>query len=70
MHAASNGLTPISRGVDPVLVWQVQGIVITVFAAAIVLLSARMRRPIGAELVEEGELDSRDQRPAEQPAVS
>jgi membrane protease YdiL (CAAX protease family) len=47
MHAASNGLTPLSRGIDPVTVWQVQGIVIAVIAAAVVILSSRMRRPIG-----------------------
>ena len=50
MHAASNGLTPISRGIDPVVVWQIQGVVITVFAVAVVLLSARMRRPLAEEL--------------------
>jgi hypothetical protein len=70
MHAASNGLTPLSRGIDPVLVWQIQAVVITVFAVAVVLLSARMRRPIGAELADEDELATRDRRPEEQPAVS
>jgi membrane protease YdiL (CAAX protease family) len=70
MHAASNGLTPISRGVDPVLVWQIQGIVITLFAVALVLLSARMRRPIGAELADTDDVVSDDRRPAEQPAAS
>jgi membrane protease YdiL (CAAX protease family) len=70
MHAASNGLTPLSRGIDPVLVWQIQGVVITVFAVTVVLLSARMRRRIGAELSDEDEAASGDRRPAEQPALS
>jgi membrane protease YdiL (CAAX protease family) len=70
MHAASNGLTPISRGIDPVLVWQIQAIVITAFAVAVVLLSARMRRPIGAELADEDELDTSGRRTTEHPAVS
>lgn len=57
MHAASNGLTPISRGIDPVVVWQVQSIVITIFAIVLVLLSARMRRPLSEELPsEDGQL--------------
>jgi membrane protease YdiL (CAAX protease family) len=69
MHAASNGLTPVSRGIDPVLVWQLQAIVITVFAVVVVLLSARMRRPIGEQaLDDEGAVDTG--RPAQQPAVS
>ena len=46
MHAASNGLTPLSRGIDPVVVWQLQGIVLTVIAIAVVLLSRRLRRPL------------------------
>ncbi len=55
MHAASNGLTPISRGIDPAVVWQIQGVVITVFAIVLVLLSARMRRPLAEELAAESE---------------
>jgi membrane protease YdiL (CAAX protease family) len=70
MHAASNGFTPVSRGVDPVLVWQVQGIVITVFAVAVVLLSARMRRPIREALDREQDRIASDARTAEQPALS
>jgi membrane protease YdiL (CAAX protease family) len=70
MHATSNGLTPISRGIDPVLVWQIQAVVITVFAVAVVLLSARMRRPMATELPDDGERVPDDRRPAQQPAVS
>jgi membrane protease YdiL (CAAX protease family) len=70
MHAASNGLTPISRGIDPVLVWQIQGVVITVFAVALVLLSARMLRPLAAELPDDDARVSGDRRPAQQPTVS
>lgn len=69
MHAASNGLTPVSRGIDPVLVWQIQGVVITVFAVAVVLLSARMRRPIAEELFDDDRV-ARDGRPALGPTVS
>jgi membrane protease YdiL (CAAX protease family) len=55
MHAASNGLTPISRGIDPVL------------AVAVVLLSARMRRPLAAELSDDGDDGvPGDRRPAQQ----
>jgi hypothetical protein len=70
MHAASNGLTPISRGIDPVLVWQIQALVITAFAIAVVLLSARMRRPLGAELGDDGDRVPADGRPAHEGAVS
>jgi membrane protease YdiL (CAAX protease family) len=69
MHAMSNGLTPISRGIDPVLVWQIQAVVITVFAVAVVLLSARMRRPIAVELPDDDRVPP-DRRPSPQPAVS
>jgi uncharacterized protein len=50
MHAASNGLTPLSRGIDPVVVWQLQGIVITVIAIGVVVLSARTRRPPASDV--------------------
>lgn len=70
MHAASNGLTPVSRGIDPVLVWQIQAVVITVLAVAVVLLSARMRRPIGSELVDDGERVVAHPHAAGQPAPS
>jgi uncharacterized protein len=70
MHAASNGLTPISRGIDPVVVWQIQGVVITVFAVAVVLLSARMRRPLAAELPDDDDRVTGDRRPGQQPTVS
>jgi uncharacterized protein len=70
MHASSNGLTPLSRGIDPVLVWQIQGVVVTVFAVAVVLLSARMRRPIAQELPDDDESLPGDARPAQQAAVS
>jgi membrane protease YdiL (CAAX protease family) len=43
MHAASNGLTPLSRGIDPVMEWQLHGIVITILAIVVVLLSRRFR---------------------------
>jgi membrane protease YdiL (CAAX protease family) len=49
MHAASNGLTPLSRGIDPVVVWQLQGITITLIAAFVLVASARMRRPLATE---------------------
>jgi membrane protease YdiL (CAAX protease family) len=68
MHAASNGLTPISRGIDPVLVWQIQAVVVTVFAVVVVLLSARMRRPLAVELPDDSVPP--DRRPFQQPAVS
>jgi membrane protease YdiL (CAAX protease family) len=70
MHAASNGLTPISRGIDPVVVWQIQGVVITVFAIAVVLLSARMRRPLAEELPDDVDRVPPERRPAQQPTVS
>jgi membrane protease YdiL (CAAX protease family) len=70
MHASSNGLTPLSRGIDPVLVWQIQGVVVTVFAVAVVLLSARMRRPIAQELPDDDESLPGDARPAQHAAVS
>jgi hypothetical protein len=70
MHAASNGLTPISRGIDQVLVWQIQGVVITVFAVVVVLLSARMRRPLAAELPDDDDRIPRDGRPAQQQTLS
>jgi membrane protease YdiL (CAAX protease family) len=46
MHAASNGLTPIARGIDPVVVWQLQGVVLTAIAVILVVVSRRMRKPI------------------------
>jgi hypothetical protein len=49
MHAASNGLTPLSRGIEPVVVWQLQGISITLIAAIVLVASARMRRPLATE---------------------
>jgi hypothetical protein len=55
MHAAMNGLTPLTRGIDPVVVWQLQGIMITIIAIAVVVLSVRMRRPLGAEIEPAGE---------------
>jgi len=45
-HAAFNGLTPISRGIDPVVEWQLHGIVITIIAVALVILSRSLRRPV------------------------
>jgi membrane protease YdiL (CAAX protease family) len=54
MHAASNGLTPLSRGIDPVRVWELQALVITVIAVIVVLTSARMRRSLVAEIPVEG----------------
>jgi membrane protease YdiL (CAAX protease family) len=49
MHAASNGLIPLSRGIDPVVVWQLQGITITLISAIVLVASARMRRPLATE---------------------
>ncbi len=46
MHAASNGLTPFSRGIDPVMEWQLHAVVVTIIAVALVLLSKRFRAPI------------------------
>ncbi len=43
MHAASNGLTPLSRGIDPVMEWQLHAIVITILAVVVVLVSRRFR---------------------------
>jgi membrane protease YdiL (CAAX protease family) len=43
MHAASNGLTPLSRGIDPVMEWQLHGIVVAIIAVAVVLMSKRFR---------------------------
>ena len=55
MHAASNGLTPLSRGIDPERVWEIQGVVIAVFAIVVLLMSARMRRPLGTQVTVEGD---------------
>lgn len=44
MHAAMNGLTPLSRGIDPVLEWQLHGIVVTIIAVMVVLVSRHYRR--------------------------
>ena len=69
MHAASNGLTPLSRGIDPALVWQIQGVVITVFAIVVVLLSKRMRRPLNEELIADDAAESIGQKPEPEPAT-
>jgi membrane protease YdiL (CAAX protease family) len=53
MHAAFNGLTPLSRGIDPVTEWQLRGLVIAVIAIAVVLLSPSLRLAI-AERRERG----------------
>ena len=47
MHGAFNGMTPLSRGIDPVTEWQLHGIVITIIAVAVVALSPALRRAIG-----------------------
>jgi membrane protease YdiL (CAAX protease family) len=54
MHAAFNGLTPLSRGIDPVMEWQLHAIVITILAVAVVLLSKRFR----GRTVEAGDEDT------------
>jgi len=54
MHAASNGLTPLSRGIDPVMEWQLHGIVVTIIAVAVVVASRRMR----SRVMDEPEGDS------------
>ena len=48
MHASFNGLTPLSRGVDPVVEWQLHAVVITVIAIAVVALSPSLRRGIAS----------------------
>jgi len=55
MHAASNGLTPLSRGIDPLVVWQLQGIMITIIAIVVVVISVRLRRPLGGDITPAGE---------------
>ncbi|MGI8927941.1 MAG: hypothetical protein ACR2H0_00550 [Candidatus Limnocylindrales bacterium] len=68
MHAASNALTPVSRGIDPVVVLQVQAIVITVFAIVIVLASTHMRRPLAEVLPADDSRDRSGDEPWVQPA--
>lgn len=46
MHAGFNGFTPLSRGIDPAREWELHGIVVTVVAIAIVLLTPWLRRPL------------------------
>jgi uncharacterized protein len=46
MHAAFNGLTPLSRGIDPVREWELHGLVVAVIAIAVVILSPSLRRAI------------------------
>ena len=46
MHATFNGLTPLSRGIDPVAEWQLHAIVVTVIAVVVVALSPWLRRTI------------------------
>jgi uncharacterized protein len=46
MHGAFNGLTPLSRGIDPVVEWQLHGIVATVIAVAVVALTPWLRRAV------------------------
>jgi membrane protease YdiL (CAAX protease family) len=46
MHAAFNGLTPLSRGIDPVIEWQLHGVVATVLAVIVVAATPWLRRPV------------------------
>ena len=47
MHACLNGFTPLSRGIDPVREWELHGIVVTVLAIVIIVLSPSLRRSLG-----------------------
>lgn len=44
MHAACNGLTPLSRGIDPALEWQLHALVVTIIAVGVVIFSKRARQ--------------------------
>jgi len=46
MHGAMNGLTPLSRGIDPIAEWQLHGIVVTAIAVAVVALTPWLRRAV------------------------
>jgi membrane protease YdiL (CAAX protease family) len=46
MHGAFNGLTPLSRGIDPVVEWQLHAVVVTVIAVGLVALSPVLRHSI------------------------
>lgn len=50
MHAAFNGLTPLSRGIDPVIEWQLHGVVVTVLAVLVVVSTPWLRRPVTERL--------------------
>jgi membrane protease YdiL (CAAX protease family) len=50
MHGFFNGLTPLSRGIDPVMEWQLHAIVVTIIAVAIVALAPALRQSIRARL--------------------
>lgn len=46
MHAAFNGFTPFSRGIDPATEWQLHAVVITAIAVVIVAMSPALRRSL------------------------
>lgn len=46
MHGAMNGLTPLSRGIDPVVEWQLHGIVVSVLAIGVVAMTPWLRRAV------------------------
>jgi membrane protease YdiL (CAAX protease family) len=45
-HAALNGFTPLSRGIDEVQGWELHGIAVTVVAVVLAVLSSSLRRPV------------------------
>jgi hypothetical protein len=48
MHGFFNGLTPLSRGIDPAMEWQLHAVVVTVIAVVIVALAPSLRQSIRA----------------------
>ncbi len=45
-HAALNGFTPLSRGIDEVQGWELHGIAVAVVALVLVVLSSSLRQPV------------------------
>jgi hypothetical protein len=45
-HAALNGFTPLSRGIDGTLQWELHGIAVAILAIILVLLAPALRRPV------------------------
>lgn len=48
MHGFFNGLTPLSRGIDPVVEWQLHAVVVTVIAVVVVAAVPMLRRGIAS----------------------